>query len=133
VVKVKEHEITSAFSSNNGPSKVEIKLERDFYEPDEIIPLKLIIDNSKCSIGIKRYKVKLFREIRVVSCDGSQSVIKAELIKRKFNESIPENEVVEKTVQLNLLGINLQNQHLEKYLAKNPNFDKKLKDWLNIL
>jgi hypothetical protein len=56
--------MTAALFISKGTSKLEVKLQRDSFEPHEVIPIHLLIDNSKCDLEIKQFKVKLWREIR---------------------------------------------------------------------
>ena len=64
--------------------------------------MKMLVDNTKCELGIKQYKVKLWREIRAMSINGSSFVDKAEMVKRKFEEVIPANDKSERSVDIGL-------------------------------
>jgi hypothetical protein len=43
-------------------------------------------------VGVKKYKVKLCREITATSVNGTKFVDKSEMIKRKYEEVIPAND-----------------------------------------
>lgn len=50
-----------------------ISLEKDQFEPNEVIKINFNIDNSKCGKDVKSYKIKLHREISIL--DGERKPI----------------------------------------------------------
>lgn len=42
----------------------DIKVDRNWFYPQENIDLELDCDNSKCSKAVKSFKLKLFRQLR---------------------------------------------------------------------
>jgi hypothetical protein len=105
---------------NKGISKVEFILQRDCFEPHEIIPIVLKLNNSRCDLSIKRYKVKLWREIRATSINGTAFVDKSEMIKRKYEEVVPANDSSQRQVEIGLKQIKIHDEHLEMFKAKKP-------------
>ena len=94
--------MTAALFVKKGATKLQVRLQRDCFEPYEIIPVKFLVDNTKCELGIKQYRVKLWREIRAMSPNSSSFVDKSELLKRNFEEVIPANDKSERQVDLGL-------------------------------
>ena len=80
----------------------------------------LMLDNTRCDVDIKRYKIKLWREIRATSINGTTFVDKSEMIKRKYEEVVPANASSQRQVKIGLRQINIHYEHMEKYKAKKP-------------
>ena len=81
----------------------------------------LKLDNTRCDVGIKRYKIKLWREIRATSINGTTTFVdKSELIKRKYEEVVPANASSQRQVEIGLRQINIHDEHMERYKAKKP-------------
>lgn len=89
---VKEHNVTAALFVNKGTSKVEVRMQRDSFEPHEVLSVSLLVDNKQCEVGVKKYKVNLWREISAISPNGTKFIDKSEMIKRKYEEVIPAND-----------------------------------------
>ena len=78
------------------------------------------MDNLKCDLSIKRYKVKLWREIRATSINGTAFVEKSEMIKRNYEEVVPANDSSQRQIEIGLKQINIHDEYMETYKAKKP-------------
>ena len=54
---------------NQGPSKLEVKFDKNTYEPHEICKCQSIIDNSRCEVALQDIRSAIEQEI-TIDCKG---------------------------------------------------------------
>jgi hypothetical protein len=73
----------------------------------------LLVDNTKCELGVKKYSVKVCREISASSINGTKFVEKSEMIKRKYEEVIPATDSAQRQLEIGLQQINITDSYIE--------------------
>lgn len=78
-------------------------------------------------------KIKLFRDIKAVSSNGSQFTNKLCLFKRKITEDFKAKSREERTVELPLGQIQITDKNLDAFKKSKPHIVGELKHWLNTI
>ena len=115
---------------NAGNSKVSVFLEKDSFQPNELLKVNLDIDNTGCSRTLNSIKVKLIREVISTAVAGSSFSEKETVMKRSI-EGCEQNSHVKRQVEFPLEQISFKaNKLLNDLAAKKPQLRSELKDWM---
>jgi Arrestin (or S-antigen), C-terminal domain len=128
----KDHQAKALFV-NQGVAHVEVHLDRDAYQPSEVVRLRLVIDNSASDQGIKKVKLKLFREIKSVSANGKEFLERTPIVKRKLPDSVPAKQKKDIVVEMALGQISLSDKRIEVFKEKKKHIAGELGAYMTML
>jgi len=82
-----ESEIKGAFFTKEGMSKAVVSIEKDAYQPQEVLTVKTLIDNTKCAKSLDKIHFSIKRHIE--SREGSWIYTNDEALQSKTFLGVP--------------------------------------------
>lgn len=108
-----EKDLSSFVLFKQGTTKMEVAMQKDIFQPEEMLGVMCRIDNSKCGTDISQIKIQIRRTIDCYDTNGHRLTKTAIVAKRKY-DGVPHGKVMDKHLDILLQETNNDLRYIKK-------------------